>query len=118
MASDKKAADGSVTFLNKGKRHYDTIGEAGEKLRHAPGATMTYSAEQAARMAQYKDLIDITKLPGQVNAAELRAESARLKADNEALKARLEALEPAKAEEPKEEAKEEAAAPRQRRSRE
>lgn len=91
--SDNKKSDGAVTLLNRGQRSYDlTNGADGKARRHGPGATMTYSAEEAKRMEGYKELVDITKLPGQVDVAALKAENAKLLAENTGLKAQLQAL--------------------------
>lgn len=96
MAEKDKKADGSVTLLNRGRRHFDLgKGQNGSPRRHSPGTTMAYTAEEAGRMAGYQDLVDISKLPGQVNAAKLKSDNDKLTADNEALKARLDALESA-----------------------
>ena len=104
MSDDKKQEGGSVTFLNRGQRSFDL----GNGRRHAPGATMAYTLEEAKRMEPYaKELVDITKLPGQVDSAKLKADNAKMLAENAALKAQLEALKPS-------ETKEEAPEPRKR----
>lgn len=92
MADDKKKDDGVVTLLNRGKRHYDVIGLDGKPTRHAPGATMTYGKDEAEKLVGYSDLIDITKLPGQVNARALRAENETLKAEKERLEKQIAAM--------------------------
>ncbi len=99
--ADEKKSEGSITFLNKSKRHYDLgLGADGKPRRHAPGATMTYTPEEAKRMASYSsDLIDITKLPGSVDVRKLKADNAALLSENAELKKQLAAFEP-KAEEP------------------
>lgn len=96
MSKEEKSVDGSATFLNRGKRHYDLAkGADGQVRRHAPGATMLYSADEVKQMSGYSDLVDISKLPGQVDTGKLKAENARMLAENAALKAQLEALTPA-----------------------
>jgi len=91
MSDDKKQEGGSVTFLNRGQRSFDL----GNGRRHAPGATMAYTLDEAKRMEPYaKELVDITKLPGQVDSAKLKADNAGLLSENAALKAQLEALKP------------------------
>lgn len=93
MSDNSKKSDGTVTLLNRGQRSYDLAnGADGKARRHGPGATMTYSAEEAKRMEGYKELVDITKLPGQVDVTALKAENAKLLAENAGLKAQLEAL--------------------------
>ena len=92
---DKKAAEGTVTFLNRGKRHFNLAkGADGSPRRHSPGTTMVYSAAEAEKSRGYSDLVDISKLPGQVDAVKIKADNERLAADNAALKAQLEALAP------------------------
>lgn len=92
MAEEKK--EGSVTFLNRGLRHYDLGFKDGKPCRHAPGTTMVYTAEEARRAAGYRDLVDITKLPGQVDTGKIKAENAKLQDENSRLRAQLEALTP------------------------
>ncbi len=85
----------TVTLLNRGKRSYDLgQGADGQPRRHVPGAMMVYSAEEAARMSGYTELVDISKLPGQIDVSQLKTENVNLQAENAALKAQLEALEP------------------------
>lgn len=94
MADEKKSAGGSVTLLNKGQRHYDLGNDAsGQPRRHAPGTTHTYSAEEAARMVTYRDLVDISKLPGQVDVKKLKVDNDKLLSENARLKEQLAALE-------------------------
>lgn len=96
---DKKDGGVTVTLLNRGQRSYEVAGtEPGKTRRHAPGATMDYTAEEAGKLGMYKELVDITKLPGQIDAAKTKADNAKLLADNAALKAQLEALTPKKEE--------------------
>jgi len=79
MSDDKKQEGGSVTFLNRGQRSFDL----GNGRRHAPGATMAYTLDEAKRMEPYaKELVDITKLPGQVDSAKLKADNAGLLSEN------------------------------------
>lgn len=94
MAEEKKSSgDGSVTFLNRGKRHYDLGNDAaGKPRRVAPGSTVLCSAEDAKRLSIYRDLVDISKLPGQVDARKLKAENEKLADENTRLKAQLLAL--------------------------
>ena len=80
-----------VSVVNNGKRHYDVLGVDGKPARHSPGAVLEYTEESFAKLG-YEDLVDITKLPGQVNLAALKADNAALKAENEKLKADLAAL--------------------------
>lgn len=104
MANDKKS-DGTVTLLNRSKRHFDLgLGEDKQPRRHAPGTTMAYTAEEAAKMGAYKDLVDISKLPGQVDTGKLKADNAKLAADNAKLQAQLDAMQADKTEAPSEEA--------------
>lgn len=92
--ADTKAADVTV-FLNRGKRHFDLApGSDGKPRRHAPGATMAYSAEEAKQHEGYPDLIDISKITNQVGMKEVRAENAKLLDENAKLRAQLAALEP------------------------
>lgn len=96
MADDKKA-EGSVTLLNRGKRSFDLGLDAKGKSkgRHAPGTTHAYTAEEAKRLEGYKELADISKLPGQVDAKALKAENAKLQDENKRLREQLAALEQA-----------------------
>lgn len=92
--SNEKKSDGGVTLLNRGQRAYE-IGDGtalGKVRRHAPGTTMTYSIEEAEKMGQYKELVDISKLPGQVDVGQLKADNAKMLSENAALKAQLESL--------------------------
>lgn len=92
MAEEKKESN-EVVFLNRGQRHYDLNPDAqGKVRRHSPGTTMLYSAEEAKKAAGYFDLVDISKLPGQVDTNKLKAESAALHNENASLKAQLAAL--------------------------
>lgn len=101
MAADKKE-DGSITLLNKGLRHFDLgADKEGKPRRHAPGTTMSYTAEEAKKHSIYKDLIDISKMPGQVDVRKLKADKEALQDENTRLKAQLEALSTAKTEKPK-----------------
>lgn len=100
MADDKK--DGSVTLLNRGQRWFDIgVGADKKPRRHGPGTTMTYSAEEAKRVEGYKDLMDITKLPGSLDAKKLKAENNQLSDENKRLKEQLAALSAPKVEEPR-----------------
>lgn len=100
MSSEKK--DGSVTLLNRGKRHYDFGKDAqGNERVLAPGAMMSFTAEDAAKLSGYKELVDISKLPGQVDTTALKAENQRLQDEKAKLEAQLASLAPAPAEEPK-----------------
>lgn len=111
--SEKSA--GNVTLLNRGQRSYEVAnGADGKSRRHGPGTTMEYSAEEAKKMAGYRDLVDISKLPGQVDVGAIKAESVRLTAENAVLKAQLQALQTAPVETPE---VEEAAVPEMRKRR-
>lgn len=102
MAEVKTVEGATVTLLNKGQRSFDLPFVNGQPVgKHAPGTTHTYSAEQAARLAGYPDLIDVTKVPGSVDTRALQSENATLKAEREALKAQLAALTPKTAEQKK-----------------
>lgn len=106
MAAEKKS-DVSVTLLNRGQRHFDVgVDSDGKPRRHAPGSTMVYSAEEAKKMQGYRDIVDLSKLPGAVDTRQLQADNAKLLAESIALKAQLEALQPKKKEAKKEEVKE------------
>lgn len=95
MAQEVKKEDGSVTFLNRGSRTFDLGSDKhGKHKRHAPNTTMAYTAEEAARHQGYPDLVDISKLPGQVDRKEAEAENKRLASENEELKKQLAALQP------------------------
>lgn len=89
--TEEKRDEGSVTLLNRGLRHFDLGADAkGKPLgRHSPGATHTYTAEQAKRLEGYKELVDIAKLPGQVDAKKLKEENAKLKDENARLREQL-----------------------------
>lgn len=92
MAAEVKVEEGTV-FLNKGKRHFDLApGKDGKARRHAPGTTMAYSAEEAKIHEGYSDLIDVTKVPGQVNVRQVKADNAKLLDENAQLRAQLAAL--------------------------
>ena len=64
----------------------------GKPSRHSPGAMASYTPEQAAVLAGYADMVDITKLPGSIDATALKSENASLKAKHAALEAELAAL--------------------------
>lgn len=89
--SEAKKEEARVTLMNRGQRSYEVVSD-GKVVRHSPGTTMSYSAEEAKKMEGYRDLIDITKMPGQVDANKLKADNAKLLADNAALQAQLDAL--------------------------
>lgn len=99
MAELTKEVEGTVILLNRGKRHYDIgFDESGKARRHSPGATMVYTAEEAKRVEAYAELVDISKIPGQVNPKAIKAENAKLVDENASLKAQLEALQNKKSE--------------------
>lgn len=88
---------GSITFLNRGKRRFHIGFDADKKpVIHMPGFTMLYTAEQAEAHQGYADLIDISKLPGQVNTKQLESDNKRLLAEKESLEKQLAALQPVK----------------------
>lgn len=90
MADDK-----GITLLNRGQRHFDLGAGADKKpLRHSPGATHSYSAEEGAKLAKMypKELVDISKLPGAVDSRQMKADLDKANAENAALKAQLAAL--------------------------
>ena len=92
--ADKKDADGSVSYINKGQRHFD-VRKDGKAFRHSPNMVATYTAKEAEQLSGYpKEIFDISKLPGAVDTRALKADNAKLLADNAALKAQLEALTP------------------------
>lgn len=97
MADEKKdkVTEGSVTLLNRGKRHFEiALDAAGKPIRHAPGVAMVYSAADAKRASAYKELVDLSKMPGAVDAKKLKADNTKLADENAKLKAQLEALAP------------------------
>lgn len=97
----EKEKEGSVTLLNRGQRHFDVgTGTDGKPRRHSPGTTFTYSADEAKRLSGYRELVDISKLPGQVDTAKLKAENAKLLDENKRLREQLIALQAPK-DEPK-----------------
>ncbi len=97
MADEKKG--GMVTLMNRGRRVYDHgFDEKKKERKHWPGSVMTYTAEEAKKFEGYKDLVDVSKLPGQVDVSAIKADNSSLKSENEKLKAELAAL---KTEEPK-----------------
>ena len=92
--ADKKDADGSVSYINKGQRHFD-VKKDGKAFRHSPNMVATYTAKEAEQLSGYpKEIFDISKLPGAVDTRALKADNAKLLADNAALKAQLDALTP------------------------
>lgn len=96
VPTEPKIVDG-IVFLNRSKRKFDlgfTADAKGNKAPriHMPGATMLYTREEAERMSIYKELIDISKLPGQVDARKLKSENAKLVEENAKLKSQLAAL--------------------------
>lgn len=93
MSNEKK--DGNVTLLNRGKRHFDFGKGADGKVRVlAPGAMLSFSLEEAAKLSGYKELVDISKLPGQVDTEALKADNAKLLAEKKELEAKLASLTP------------------------
>lgn len=98
MAEEKKS-EGSTALLNRGKRHFDVIAQ-GKPSRHSPNATMVYTADEATKLSGYPELVDISKLPGQVDSRKLKADNEQLKKDKEALEAQLAALKAPKEEAP------------------
>lgn len=66
-----------VTLQNRGVRHFDLKGG-----RVSPGEMVEVTAEEAKKLAGYRDLVDVSKLPIKGAAA---AEAAKLKVDNKAL---------------------------------
>lgn len=98
MGNDKTAEAGGATLINTGKRTYDLgPAESDEKKsprQHRPGTTFFYSASELVRMAPYvgKELMDITKLPGQVDVRKLKEENARLLDENRRLREQVAAL--------------------------
>lgn len=101
MADEKKASDGAVSLLNKSSRKFTSVKD-GKSFDHMSGRVETYTAEEAAALAGYKELLDTSKLPGSLNAAQLKKENSDLLAANKALQAQLDALKP-KEEKPKDE---------------
>lgn len=77
-----------VVLLNRGKRHYDL-----PSGRVSPGEMLEVTAEEAAKLSIYRDLVDASKLPvkgaGAAEAAKLKGENAALVEANEKLKAQL-----------------------------
>lgn len=99
MADTVKIEEGTVVLLNRGRRHYEIgFDAAGKPRRHAPGTAMSYTLEEAKRVAGYMELVDVAKLPGQVNTKAIQAENAKLADENASLKAQLEALQAKKSE--------------------
>lgn len=107
MAEDKKDG-GSVTLLNRSQRSFDLgLDEKGKsKGRHAPGTAHTYTAEEAKRLEGYKELMDVSKIPGALDARKLKDENNKLLDENARLKAQLLTLEASAKEEPAAPAKE------------
>ena len=90
MADEKK----TVTLLNRGLRHFVGVNAEGKAIRQAPGTTAVYTEEQVKSLG-YADLVDISKLPGQVDTSKLKSENERLAAEKAALEAKVAALEAA-----------------------
>lgn len=92
--NDKKL-EGTVTLLNRGLRHFEiALDASGKPIRHAPGVALVYSAEDAKRAEGYKELVDIAKMPGAVDAKKLKSENNKLSDENKRLKEQLAALMP------------------------
>jgi hypothetical protein len=89
MADEKKEAP--VTLLNRSKRIFDTI-KNGRKFRHGIGKLATYSAEEAKALVGYPELMDVSKIPGSADKAQLESDNAALKAEKEKLEKELAAL--------------------------
>lgn len=103
MADDKKS-DGSVTLLNRSQRYFEiAIGPDKKPIRHAPGAAMVYSGQEAKLALGYKDLVDLSKMPGAVDSRKLKAENNKLSDENSRLKAELAALSSSKTDAPEKE---------------
>lgn len=94
--ADEKKSEGLVTLLNKGARVWDHGFEekGGKKVarKHLPGTTMTFTAEEAKKLDGYKELVDITKLPGQLDLKKVIAENTKLLDENKRLREQLLAL--------------------------
>lgn len=107
MADEKKADGRTVALFNKSQRAFDhglEVGADGKKSprRHMPNTSHLYTAEEAAKLSGYKELIDLSKLPGQIDARKLKEDNAKLSDENARLKASLAALqEPKEPKDPK-----------------
>lgn len=96
---EEKAEARTVSLFNRGPRTFDlglSVGQDGKASprRHLPGASHAYTPTEAAKMSTYKDLVDLSKLPGQVDTKKLAGENAKLLAENASLKEQLAALAP------------------------
>lgn len=90
--AEKKSEPKLISLLNKGKRHFDGLDAAGKPRRHSPGEVHSYSPEGAKLLEGYKELADISKLPGTIDAAKLESDNKSLNDENARLKAELAAL--------------------------
>lgn len=96
---EAKAEDRSVSLFNRGKRTFDLgleSGKDGKKSprRHAPGESHLYTPSEAAKMSIYKEIVDLSKLPGQLDAKKLKSENEKLADENKKLKDQLASLQP------------------------
>ena len=92
MADEKKSEQKLISLLNRGKRHFDGLDPEGKPRRHSPGEVHSYTAEGAKQLEGYKELVDISKLPGSVDASKLADDNKSLNDENARLKAELAAL--------------------------
>lgn len=92
MADEKKSEPKLISLLNRGKRHFDGLDAEGKPRRHSPGEVHSYTVEGAKLLDGYKELVDISKLPGSVDASKLADDNKSLNDENARLKAELAAL--------------------------
>lgn len=86
MAEEKKVSGKVVMMINRGKRHFQISGGR----RVAPGEMVEVAAEEAEKLAVYRDFVDVSKVPVKgSSAAKLSADNAVLLAENAELKKKL-----------------------------
>jgi hypothetical protein len=93
-APEKADAGDVVSLLNTSKSRSFVVLKDGKSYSHLPGKIATYTAAEAENLKGYKELLDTSKLPGSLNATQLKRENADLLAANKALQAQLDALKP------------------------